>query len=83
MKKDIGRKLCRFYGQKVLTFCSSPVRKKKKMNKTAQNGRFHFFTKVLLSSPFNFIFANEPKTLPNQLLRLLFRLEKASKVVFS
>ena len=35
--------------------------KKFKMNKMAQNGRFQFFKKVLLSSPFDFIFASGPK----------------------
>ena len=53
------------------------------MNKMAQNGKFQFFKEVLLSSPFDFIFASGPKLLPNQLLRLLLRLEKVSKVVFS
>ena len=48
-----------------------------------QNGRFQFFKKVLLSSPFDFMFASGPNFLPNQLLRLLLRLEKVSKVVFS
>ena len=57
-----------FYPQKVLTFCSSPVRKKKKnkkINKMVQNGKFQFLKKKVLSSPFDFIFASEPKLLPN------------------
>ena len=30
-----------------------------------ENGRFQFFKKVLLSSPFDFTFASGPKRLPN------------------
>ena len=56
-----------FYPQEVLKFCSSPVRKNnnKNMNKMAQNRKFQFFKKVILSCPFDFIFATGPKLLPN------------------
>ena len=45
VKKDIGRKLCSFYPQKVLTFCSVTVEKSNNemMSKMTQNARFHFF----------------------------------------
>jgi len=88
IKKDIGKKVQVFLSNKYLHFALVWWEKNnnnndddKKMNKMAQNDRFHLFKKIPLSVSFDFILTSWPKQLPIILLRLLLAVRASKGIV--